>query len=150
MPKQKKYKFSSAGSILLMLTVLIIIGGGGFAAWWFLLRKKVCSGHGKKQDGKCVCDDGWAGDDCSVSTKSNPTTLTTLTFSCKSGQCTPDASGQYASLKVCKENCASVQPSKVCSNGCQEDTCGDCIDTNTCLCFKKNGNVCPLDTQERS
>jgi hypothetical protein len=69
MPKQKRsYKFSKTESIFFMLIVLAALGGG-FGVYWFLLRKKVCSGHGKKQDGKCVCDAGWTGDDCSVAVK---------------------------------------------------------------------------------
>ena len=116
--KKRSYKFSSAVPIFGIILVLI---AGGVAAYFILKKPKtsVCNGHGKKKDGKCVCDAGWSGDDCSV--KTTPPTSCSAGKYLNNGKCVDcpaNSTSQAGSTDV--SECT-------CKPGYTKDQSGNCV-----------------------
>jgi len=135
--------------------------------------QEYCSGHGECHLGICLCDEGWAGDDCG---QVQPPFSCAYNCSghgvCQRGRCICDefydgpscahssgcpnrCSGQGRCVRgrcFCEDGAAGddcSQPAHTCPNSCGGTKRGVCVDGG-CRCFPGvRGSACELSTPSR-
>ena len=153
------YKYIGLGILIIILIVVLII--------YLLPSKKSClkncsnNGTCDTNSGLCKCNDGWAGDDCSIKAKPcSKDCPKNSTCDLTSGQCKCDDgwSGDDCSVKIipCKNGCFpdggkcdTTTGNCICNDGWSGDDCSKRVCKNNCSghgsCNTKTG-VCICDS----